>query len=266
MIHREPAGPSRAACAGPGAGRRGRAGSYAFLGGGVVACAGLVAACHLVVPYAASAFDAAPDRALDGGLGSDAQAIAAVDGWVFADAGGDASARGTGCSAGVAERRIDEAMVVCHVGGAGREVDQCHAESLCNQGRGWRLCAPLDYARRFAARRPPLIGGWIGGCIYDLSARPYAFLLQGACPHCADTVLGEAITLARACRPDPKDDNHADSKAKPYRIAAKSVGFISGDSCATMLPSLSAGQTDAYWLPAAADTPRADAYCCLPDQ
>ncbi|MBK8481782.1 MAG: hypothetical protein IPL40_11475 [Proteobacteria bacterium] len=263
MLDHEHGSHSLVGPAGQAAERRVRAGLRALLAGGVVASALLAAACHLVLPYTASTVDAAPTRAQDGALASDAGVIATADGWAVVDAGGDASAGGSGCRVGLAARPIDETMVACRVSGAAREVDQCHAASLCNEGRGWQLCAPLAYAQRFAARRPPVIGAWIGGCIYDLSARPYAFLVQGACPHCGDAELGTAVALARNCRTNGKDDDAKDSNTKAYRSAAKSVGFVSGAACATMLPSLAAGQTEAYWLPAAASEPRGAAFCCL---
>lgn len=232
---------------------------------GVLASALLALSCHLVVPYAASELDAAAaGSGRDGGSLTEDGGLEGADGWVLREGGGDGSASGSGCSRGVAERRVDDTMVVCQGAGKQSKLDECHAASLCNAERGWRLCPPLEYAQRFAARRPPVIGAWLSGCLYDFSARPYAALLQGSCPHCVRGELKYEIPVAGPCsaKSGEDDDSTRDDRAA-YRSRAASVGLVSATRCATTRFSLSAPQTSALWLPAAASDERAAAFCCL---
>ncbi|MBK6847741.1 MAG: hypothetical protein IPG96_09465 [Proteobacteria bacterium] len=236
---------------------------------GVLASALLALSCHLVVPYAASELDAAvAGSGRDGGSLTEDGGLEGADGWVLREGGGDGSASGSGCSRGVAERRVDDTMVVCQGVGKQSKLDECHAASLCNAERGWRLCPPLEYAQRFAARRPPVIGAWLSGCLYDFSALPAAYRQPGSCPHCGRGNLPDEIreiTVAGPCSAKSgEDDVSTRDDRGVYRWRAKSVGLVSAATCAAAwVNGFRPQQTSAFWLAAAASDERAAAFCCF---
>lgn len=215
-----------------------------------------------MVPYTASERDAAANPSRDGGSSAD-DAFQEADGWTLRDGSGDAVAGASGCAAGRAERRVDSAMVVCQGRGARDRLDACHAAASCNGAGGWRLCSPLEYRARFAAKRPPVKDAWLGGCLFDVSARP-AVAFREVCPHCVKGEQKYTVPVAFACQPaEAGAQDDAASGSDGYRTRAKSVGLVSADRCATTLLGLD-GLKSAYWLPADASDERAGAFCCLP--
>lgn len=215
-----------------------------------------------MVPYTASERDAAASSSRDGGSSAD-DASWEADGWILRDGSGDAVAGAAGCAAGRAERRVDSAMVVCQGRGVRDRLDACHAAASCNGAGGWRLCSPLEYLARFAAKRPPVKDAWLGGCLFDVSATP-PVAFREVCPHCVKGELAFTFPVASACQsPQPGAKDDAESGSDGYETRAKSVGFVSADRCATILLGLD-GRKSAYWLPADASEERASAFCCLP--
>lgn len=135
----------------------------------------LLGGCHLIFPFQVSQLDGGgaagvdmrpPDQITD--LVNPLTDGSPVDGpFVAQDSVPPPDAGTPGCNPQVATQTIpvNAKMVFCEA--AGKQFDQCSAETLCNTQGGWSLCFASTYRAQFdgTGAPPPLGKAWIAGCV-----------------------------------------------------------------------------------------------------
>lgn len=111
--------------------------------------------------------------ASDGGTPSDGDVL--NDGGLTDTSAVDAQPGAPPCNDVLATvlQQVSPVMAICD-GGRWR-VDQCNAQSLCNESGGWRLCPASVYRAQFDGKgdAPSKANAWISGCIRS-GAAPYS--------------------------------------------------------------------------------------------